>query len=58
MSSIQKDILQSFFERLMESDKFDGTKIEALKALFEVDKKPNAADVMKALLEDSTEAIP
>jgi len=58
MPSIQEEILQSFLERLVESDGFDIAKVDALRTLFESEKKPKAAEVVEALKEDSTEAIP
>lgn len=53
MPSIQEEILQSFLERLAESDGFDNAKVDALRALFESEKKPKAAEVVEALKEDS-----
>ena len=54
MATVLDEILESFYERLSESEAIDETTIEELRTLLESGKKLKADDFV-AILEDATE---
>lgn len=55
MATIQEEILQTFYAKLITADGFDKERVEQLRALFGGKRRPKATDVIKVLAEDPKE---
>lgn len=58
MASIQEDILEEFYRRLVKAEGFTEAKVEQVRNLFSGSKKPKATDLIKAFSESSKESLP
>ncbi len=58
MASVLKEILDSFYAELEESDALDGKAIEALRNLFDSGKNLKADDFVEILSAEAQEAEP
>jgi CMP-2-keto-3-deoxyoctulosonic acid synthetase len=58
MSSIQDEILEKFYSTLKKSDNFDDERVEQLRVLFDGEKKPKPAEVIRVFSEDAKEGQP
>ena len=58
MATIQEKILEDFFNKLSDTDKFTEARILLLRETFETNKKPNASALMAILSVESEDDIP
>lgn len=58
MLTIQENILEEFYKKLSESEGFNQTIVEQLRALLEADKKLNAAALVTVLSASAEENLP
>lgn len=56
MATIQEEILEKFYTKLVTADGFDKDRVDQLRSLFSGKKKPKAAEVIKAFCEDAKES--
>lgn len=58
MPTIQKEVLDSFYARLVESDEVDGVMVQKLRALFSSGKKLKADDFVAVFRRPTEESVP
>lgn len=58
MSTIQQNILDTFYEKLATCEGFNQELIMQVRELFEANKKLNAADLVKVLSGESRKELP
>ena len=58
MASIQQEILDEFYRRLLKAQGFSEARVEQIRELFNGLKKPKAADLIKVFSENSKENLP
>ena len=58
MATIQEEVLDAFYRKLAETEGFTEPKVQALRELFSVGKKPKPADVIRVLAEPAKVELP